>query len=63
MDRTLLAMKINPSQARALSRMTWDEMMKGNIGAWVTFFHMIEDGCAHQMIAENSAAYHILRRQ
>jgi len=56
-------MKINPSQARALSRMTWDEMMKGNIGAWVTFFHMIEDGCAHQMIAENSAAYHILRRQ
>lgn len=48
---------VNAETARALSRVTWQEMMRGDIGAWLTFFRMIEDGCALQMISENSVTY------
>ena len=48
---------IAPWQARAMSRLTWQAMMRGETDAWIEFFRMIEDGVAHQMIVENSVTY------
>lgn len=48
---------MNQAHAKALTRIMWQRMMKGDIQAWVTFFRLIEVGSATQVIRENSVTY------